>query len=256
MPTRRRGGAPAWLAGEDRLRLLLDGMADDAVAMLGPQGMLLTWSAGAARIFGHEAEEIIGQHFSMLYPDDARRRAQPQAQLDAAAASGRFEDEGWRIRKSGARFWTSVVITPLRDRSGRLRGFGQVTRDLSDRLRAEDLLAVLDAAADAILGVDEDGRVMFLNSAAGDLFGYAQNELAGRPIEVLIPVEHRVAHARHRVAFTADPGSGTGPRPMAPGTAVRGLRKDGTAFPAQVTLAAVGTPRGRVIAATVRPVSG
>jgi two-component system sensor kinase FixL len=253
MSTRRPGASASWTAGDDRLRLLLDGMRDQAVAMIGPQGMVLTWNTGAARIFGHAAEEIIGQQVATCYPPAAAGAGTPQAHLRAALESGRFAEEGWRVRKDGTRFWASVEVTPLRDRSGRLRGFAQVVRDLSDRLRAEDLLAVLDAAPDAIVGVDGaedgDGRVMFLNHPAARLFGYAPVEIVGRPVELLVPVDVRTRHAHRRDGAAADVAGHD-----APGERLRveALRRDGTTFPAEVALRSVPTPRGRVVTATVR----
>jgi two-component system sensor kinase FixL len=249
MPTRRPGASASWTVGDDRLRLLLDGMRDLAVAMLGPQGMVLTWNSGAVRIFGHLTEEIIGQQVAAFYPPAAAGAGLPQAHLAEALDHGRFEEEAWRVRKDGTRFWASVGVTPLRDRSGRLRGFAQVVRDLSDRLRADDLLAVLDAVPAAILGVDGEGRVMFVNDPAARMFGYAAADIVGRPVELLVPVDLRARHAHWRDGASPD-GAGHG----RPGDLVRleARRRDGTTFPAEVVLSSVATPRGRVVSVTVR----
>src|SRR5690242_4768196 len=118
MPPRRPGAAASWAAGDDRLRLLLDGLRDHAVVMLGAQGMVLTWNAGAVRIFGHLGEEIIGQQFACFYPPAVVGAGTPQAQLREALEAGRFEEEAWRVRKDGTRFWAAVGIAPLRDRTG------------------------------------------------------------------------------------------------------------------------------------------
>ncbi len=124
----------------EQLRLLIQGTTDYAIFMLDPEGRVTTWNAGAERIKGYTAAEIIGQHFSRFYPQEAIDRGWPAEELRRAAAEGRFEDEGWRLRKDGARFWANVVITALRDEEGRLHGFSKVTRDLSERKRAEDAL--------------------------------------------------------------------------------------------------------------------
>jgi PAS domain S-box-containing protein len=257
MSTRRQGATASWAAGDDRLRLLLDGMRDHAVAMIGPQGMVLTWNSGAVRIFGHLAEEIIGQQIGSFYPPAAVGAGTPQAHLREALEAGRFQEEGWRVRKDGTRFWANVGITPLRDRSGRLRGFAQVVRDLSDRLRAEDLLAVLDAVPDAIVGADGDGRVMFVNRPASRLFGWAPGEIVGRPVALLVPVDLRARPAHRRDDDVPVDGGGASAAPPRPGDVVRleAVRRDGTTFPAEVALSSVPTPRGRVVSATVRDIT-
>jgi PAS domain S-box-containing protein len=124
----------------EQLRLLIQSTTDYAIFMLDPQGRITTWNAGAERIKGYTAAEIIGQHFSRFYPQEAIDRGWPTEELRRATIQGRFEDEGWRLRKDGSRFWANVIITALRDEAGRLRGFSKVTRDLSERKRAEDAL--------------------------------------------------------------------------------------------------------------------
>ena len=128
---------------EMRFRLVIDSVTDYAIIMLDSKGYIASWNAGAERIKGYRAEEIIGQHFTRFYPAEDVARGKPQHGLEIASAEGRFEDEGWRLRKDGTRFWASVVITALRDDSGTLRGFGKVTRDLTERKRSEERLAYL-----------------------------------------------------------------------------------------------------------------
>jgi diguanylate cyclase (GGDEF)-like protein/PAS domain S-box-containing protein len=128
---------------EMRFRLVIDSVIDYAIIMLDPKGHIASWNAGAERINGYRAEEIIGQHFSRFYPPEDLARGKPQDELEVASAEGHYEDEGWRLRKDGTRFWANVVITALRDDSGRLRGFGKVTRDLTERKRSEERLAYL-----------------------------------------------------------------------------------------------------------------
>jgi PAS domain S-box-containing protein len=122
------------------LRLLIHGAGDYAIFMLDPQGRIATWSAAAERILGYRAEDIIGKHFSRFYPADDVERGWPTEELRRAEADGRFEDEGWRVRKDGSRFWANVVIAPLRDHAGRLLGFSKISRDLTERKRAEEEL--------------------------------------------------------------------------------------------------------------------
>ena len=123
---------------EERFRLLVESVVDHAIFMLDPQGHIISWNAGAERIKGYRAEEIIGQHFSCFYPAEDIQRGKPERELVLAKAEGRLEDEGWRLRKDGSRFWANVVITALYDGEGELRGFAKVTRDITERKHAEE----------------------------------------------------------------------------------------------------------------------
>jgi len=125
---------------DEKLRLLVSGVRDYAIVMLDPEGRITTWSEGAERIKGYRAEEIIGQHFSKFYTAEQAAAGKPALELKDAAERGRFEEEGWRVRKGGSRFWASVVVTPLRDKTGRLRGFAKVTRDITERKQIEEQL--------------------------------------------------------------------------------------------------------------------
>ena len=127
--------------GPDLFRLLVDRVKDYAIFALDPQGIVVSWNAGAERIKGYRAREIIGHHFSRFYPEEAIRSGWPQTELELATRQGSFEDEGWRVRKDGSRFWANVVITALRDDHGELRGFAKVTRDMTESKRVERLEA-------------------------------------------------------------------------------------------------------------------
>ena len=108
--------------------------------MLDTEGRVTTWSEGAERIKGYQAEEIIGQHFSKFYTPEAAAQGKPAQELKIAAEQGRYEEEGWRVRKDGSRFWANIVVTALRDKTGQLRGFGKVTRDITERKHTEEQL--------------------------------------------------------------------------------------------------------------------
>lgn len=138
--TERKQMEEALRETDEKLRLLVSGVRDYAILMLDPEGRITTWSEGAERIKGYRAEEIIGQHFSKFYTPEATAEGKPALELKRAAEQGRFEEEGWRVRKDGSCFWASVVVTPLRDKSGRLRGFAKVTRDITERKRIEEQL--------------------------------------------------------------------------------------------------------------------
>jgi PAS domain S-box-containing protein len=122
----------------ERFRLLVESVKDYAILMLAPDGTIVSWNSGGERIKGYRAEEIIGRHFSIFYTAESVARGHPEHELEIAKAEGRFEEEGWRVRKDGTQFWASVVITALVDSAGTLRGFGKVTRDMTDRRRGEE----------------------------------------------------------------------------------------------------------------------
>jgi PAS domain S-box-containing protein len=136
--TARRQIEESLRQSEERFRLLLENVRDYAIFMLDERGRITTWNVGAERIKGYRADEIIGQHFSRFYPAEDVRAGKCDMELERAARDGRFEDEGWRIRKDGSRFWANVVITALRDSNGKVFGFAKVTRDLTERKRAEE----------------------------------------------------------------------------------------------------------------------
>lgn len=123
---------------DEIFRLLVEGVMDYAIFVLSPDGNIMTWNAGAERIKGYTASEIIGEHFSRFYTREAKESGWPQRELELAAAMGRLADEGWRVRKDGSHFWASVTITALRSPSGELRGFSKVTRDLTERRALEE----------------------------------------------------------------------------------------------------------------------
>lgn len=125
---------------EERLRLMIEAVKDYAIFLLDPEGYISSWNEGAQRLKGYTSDEIIGQHFSIFYPEEALARRWPEHELRVARLEGRFEDEGWRVRKDGSRFWANVVITALFDDEGTLVGFTKVTRDLTERKLHEEAL--------------------------------------------------------------------------------------------------------------------
>jgi PAS domain S-box-containing protein len=231
---------------EDPYRRLVEAVHDYAIFLLDPSGHVVTWNPGAERIKGYRAEEILGQHFSRFYPADAIERRWPQQELELAAARGRFEDEGWRLRKDGSRFWASVVITALRDEHGELRGFGKITRDLTERRHHEEMLRqseerfrlMVDAVKDyAIFMLDADGRVVSWNTGAERIEGYTAAEVLGQHFSAFYPEEARrrrwpeqqLAAAREQGRFEDE--------------SLR-VRKDGSSFWAHLVMAPVRDPAG------------
>jgi PAS domain S-box-containing protein len=168
---------------EARFRLLVEAVQDYAIFMLDQDGYIRSWNAGAARIKGYSAEEAIGKHFSIFYPPEDIASDKPGKELVIAGAQGRLEDEGWRLRKDGSRFWANVVITALYDGSGKLTGFGKVTRDLTKQKRAEEQLLELRAREAAQLAQRAE-RAVELEQAKSRLLNLASHELRG-PLAVL-----------------------------------------------------------------------
>jgi PAS domain S-box-containing protein len=128
----------ALAASEENFRMLVEGVRDYAIFLLDPTGIITTWNPGAERIKRYSAAEIIGRHFSIFYPEEDVRSGKPARELEIAAAAGKYEEEGWRLRKDGSRFWASVLITALKDEEGKLRGFAKVTRDVTERRRFQE----------------------------------------------------------------------------------------------------------------------
>lgn len=152
---------------------LVSGITDYAIFLLDATGHVTTWNAGAERINGYRAEEIIGRHFSTFYSQEDVAAHKPERELEIAARTGHHEDEGWRIRKDGSRFWASVVITALRSPEGELRGFGKVTRDLGERWLGGRLEGLLNAIDAAVVVRDRKCELVWVNEAAAKLGGWA-----------------------------------------------------------------------------------
>ena len=181
---------------EERFRLLVEGVKDYAIFMLDRDGYITTWNSGAQRIKGYQAEEIIGEHFSIFYTDEDVQREHPEEELRIAAADGQYEEEGIRVRKDGSHFLANVLITALRDEEGGLRGFAKVTRDITVRKEAEErerrLLReqaaqewatdTLESINDAFYAVDGEWRFTYVNNKAEELWDRSREELLGRNI--------------------------------------------------------------------------
>jgi PAS domain S-box-containing protein len=230
-------------------RLLVDRVTDYAIFALDPGGHIISWNEGAARLKGYSAHEIIGRHFTVFYPPADIAAGKPEWELEEATRVGRVEDEGWRIRKDGSRFWASVVITALRDSTGSLVGFAKVTRDLTERWRADEVLRqseerfrlLVHCVKDyAIFMLDPDGRVMSWNEGAERINGYTAEEIIGRHFATFYPAADIAARKPEReLAIAARVGKyeEEGWR----------LRKDGTSIWVNVLITAVRDGKGEII---------
>lgn len=186
------------VASEELLRLLVNSTKDYAIFVLDPSGHVASWNQGAERIKGYKAHEILGRHFSCFYPPEDLRNGKTERELQIAAAEGRYEEEGWRLKKDGSRFWANVVITAFKDESGKLRGFSKVTRDITERKRVEDLLQESEERHRKLFENNphptwvfdrETLRFLAVNSAAVCNYGYSQEEFLARTIKDIRPPE-------------------------------------------------------------------
>ena len=230
-------------------RLLVNSVEDYAIFALDPEGYILSWNAGAQRIKGYTAEEAIGKHFSIFYPRELVAEGFPEFELRTAANKGRFEDEGWRIRKDGTRFWANVIITALRDRSGGLLGFAKITRDLTMRREAEEALReseerfrlLVEGVRDyAIFMLDPTGLVETWNGGAERIKGYRAKEIIGQRFSKFYPPEDIAAGKPARELEIA---SRTG-KYEEEGWRVR---KDGSTFWASVIITALHNKAGELV---------
>jgi PAS domain S-box-containing protein len=188
---------------EERSRLLVAGVKDYAIFMLDTNGLVMTWNAGAECIKGYTASEIIGSHFSRFYPPEAISRGLPQQELQGAMMQGRFEDEGWRVRKDGSRFWANVIITAVRNPAGDLIGFSKITRNLSERRQHEESLRrseerfrlLVDGVTEyALMMLDAGGFLTSWNAGAERIKGYKTQEILGKHLSYFYPSEAILAN--------------------------------------------------------------
>ena len=230
-------------------KLLVESVRDYAIFALDPTGHILSWNEGAFRIKGYTADEIIGKHFSIFYPPEDIEAGKPPWELEVAVAEGRFEDEGWRLRKDGTRFWANVIITALWDERKTLVGFAKVSRDLSERRAAEEALReseerfrliVQNVRDYGIFMLDPAGYVVSWNEGAERIQGYTANEIIGRHFSTFYPQEDIDA----------------GKPPWELEVAARDgrfededwrIRKDGTRYWANVIITALRNERGELV---------
>lgn len=235
-----------------RADLLIQSVTDYAIYMLDPSGIVISWNAGAERLKGYRPTEIIGQHFSRFYTEEDLAGGMPARALKTALEEGRFEAEGWRLRKDGTRFWANVVIDPIRDEDGTHIGFAKVTRDLSERKAADEALRqseerfrlLVQSVTDyAIYMLDPDGRISSWNAGAQRFKGYQESEIIGAHFSRFYPPEDRKAGLPERALKTAAEEG----RFESEGWR---LRKDGSRFWANVVIDTIHDPEGKLIGFT------
>ncbi|NBJ11373.1 hybrid sensor histidine kinase/response regulator [Microvirga arsenatis] len=236
-------------AQEGRFQLLVDAVTDYAIYMLDPTGIIASWNAGAQRFKGYSESEILGEHFSRFYTEEDLATNLPQRALETAAREGKFEAEGWRKRKDGTRFWAHVVIDPIRDSRGNLLGFAKITRDLTERKKAQEALReseerfrlLVQGVTDyAIYMLDPQGRVTNWNSGAQRIKGYSEEEIVGKHFSQFYTEEDLATNLPKRALETAAREG----KFEAEGWR---KRKDGTRFWASVVIDPIRNEMGELI---------
>jgi PAS domain S-box-containing protein len=237
------------LSEEQRFQLLVTGITDYAIYMLNPEGFVSSWNAGAERFKGYAAHEIIGQHFSLFYTEEDRRTGKPTRALQTAREQGKFEDEGWRVRRDGTRFWASVVVDPIWGPSGELIGFAKITRDITERKAAEEALResedrfrlLVQGVTDyAIYMISPTGVITNWNAGGERIKGYKREEIVGSNFAVFYTEEDQAKGLPAQTLTTA---------------ATEGrfeqeswrVRKDGTRFWAHVVVDAIRDEAGKLL---------
>ena len=233
----------------DRVRLLVDSVLDYGIFMLDPDGRIVTWNLGAERLKGYSASEVIGQHSSIFYREEARARRWPEEESRGAAADGRYEEEGWRLRKDGSRFWASVVITALHDESGAIAGYGKVTRDLTERREYLEALRqseerfrmLIEGVRDyAIYMLDPHGVIKSWNNGAQLIKGYTAQEVIGKHYRMFFRSEDVAAGLPEKELQDALANSRTEEEGWR-------VRKDGGTFWANIVMAPIRSDDGALL---------
>jgi PAS domain S-box-containing protein len=223
----------------------------DAIISKTLDGVIVTWNRAAEQLYGYPAGEVVGRHAELLYPPERR---QEESDILAQISRGERLDQyiTERIRQDGGTVSVTLGASPIIDAAGEVVGVATVSRDIGRLRRVEaKWRAMLEAAPDAIVAVDSTGRITLVNAQTERLFGYRREELLGQLVEILVPEHARHVHPGHRSRYLVEPK----PRPMGAGLELSALRRDGTQFPAEISLSAIETDEGELVAAAIRDVS-
>jgi len=238
------------------LSLLIDGATEYAIYMLDPQGRVMIWNTGAERLKGWDEAEAIGLDLSTFYPEDARLSGKPEADLARARSEGWFEEEDWRLRKDGSEFLAHVSISALIDPSGDLQGFAKVLRDITGQRASEQALqagashlkSILETVPDAMVVIDQAGKILSFSAAAERLFGHPEQAVLGLNVNCLMPEPDQGRHVGYLERYVR-----TGvPHIIGTGRRVLGLKRDGTTFPMELSVGEAAGPGQRVFTGFVR----
>ncbi len=273
----REQAEKALSASEERFHLLVDGVKDYDIFLLDKQGRVVSWNTGAERITGFAEDEILGRDFYCFYTQEDRDVLTPQRELDKAASLGYIVAEGWRLRKDGSRFWADTSITALEDKTGQLSGYAKITRDVTERRRAEEEIrslnvelekllaertarltesegfsrAVIETTTDGVVIIDERGIIQRFNPGAEKMFGYPANEVIGQNIKMLMPAPFRDEHDSYLARYRQ-----TGEKHIiGKYREVTGMRKDDRIFPLLLGVAEIWLGDQRLFAGILRDIT-
>jgi len=249
---RRHASEGALQESEEKYRMLLDGVQDYAILMLDTKGKVTGWSASAERMKGYTAEEIVGRNFSCFFSAEDIKRGRPEEVARLVAANERHEEVGTFVRKDGSDFLAHVTFRALKDATGKLRGFSEICRDLTEQTKSEARYrGLLEAAPDAMVVVNEAGEIVLVNAQAEEQFGYRRDELLGQKVTAIILegfAERLIADGTRTAAEALGQQIGTG-------IELRGKRKDGTEFSIEIMLSPLQSSEGILVTAAIRDIT-
>ena len=249
---RRQIAEEALQESERKYRMLIQGIKDYAIYMLGPQGEIRTWNPGAERMTGCKFEEVAGQNYSRFFSVDDIKSGRPQEILRMAAASGQYEEQGTRVRKDGRRFQVRSSYSASRDPAGNLRGFAVISRDLTESKESEaKYRGLLEAAPDAMVVVNQAGEIVLLNLQAEKQFGYRRDELLGQKVTNIIPI----GFAERLIADDLRSAEDASAQQIETGIELIAQRKDGSEFPIEIMLSPLASAEGTLVTAAIRNIS-
>ena len=235
---------------------LVDSLLDLAIIRLDLEGRIASWNAGAERITGWRADAILGRHFSVFYPAEDIAAGKLERELRLVRETGRYEEQGLRLRRDGSSFIAHVTLTPLRDEAGELVGYAKVSRDITEHRAAEDALrareahlrSILETVPDAMVVIDEAGRIQSFSAAAERLFGYENTEVLGQNVSILMPEPYRTQHDSYMARYMT-----TGERRIIGiGRVVVGQRRDESTFPMELAVGEMRSDNRRYFTGFVR----
>ncbi|MDX6689991.1 MAG: hypothetical protein QOG15_1448 [Solirubrobacteraceae bacterium] len=234
---------------------VLESSTEYSLIATDPDGVIELWNEGARRLYGYRPSEVVGRPWTLLYTPEHIDAGLPSTVAEHASSNGKWEGTLERVRDDNTRFMAHVVVTPRHSADGRPAGFLLISSDITEQVRLslelEHARAMIECAPDAMVVVNGAGEIQLANAETAKLFGYACEQLIGKPVEILMPLRFRGRHPAHRADFFAQPRA----RPMGAGLELLGRRKDGLEFPIEISLSPLETADGLLATAAIRDVT-